>query len=149
MAFELFSTKGISGKGCSFKAIADVTQISDPAKIYWYCIKAHKETRKQKKGHWHHRSQENAILKTNDKISSDITYDKMCTDWDHSTADTQGHVRQANWLSDGRVTYYLTNQLRPLFSILLQPTVIELIKKSVLLQDQKVHCQHHKSWSLS
>jgi hypothetical protein len=47
VAFEFFSTEGICGKGCSFKTITDVTEISDPAEIYWYCIKAHEETREQ------------------------------------------------------------------------------------------------------
>jgi hypothetical protein len=51
MALELFSTKGISGKCCSFEAIPDVTEIGDPAEIYWYRIKAHEETREEKKGH--------------------------------------------------------------------------------------------------
>jgi hypothetical protein len=74
MALQLFSTKSISGKRCSFEAIADVTEICDPAEIYWYRIKAHKETREEKKWHRHHRSQENTILETNDNISSDITY---------------------------------------------------------------------------
>jgi hypothetical protein len=51
VAFEFFSAKGVSSKGRSFKAITDVTEISDPAEIYWYCIKAHKETREQKERH--------------------------------------------------------------------------------------------------
>jgi hypothetical protein len=51
MAFELFSTKGISGKSSSFKAITNITEIRDPAEINWYRIKAHEETREEKKGH--------------------------------------------------------------------------------------------------
>jgi hypothetical protein len=51
MAFEFFSIKGISGKCSPFKAITNVTEIRDPAEIYWYRIKAYEETREKKKGH--------------------------------------------------------------------------------------------------
>lgn len=65
VAFEFFSTKWVSGQGCSLKSVSDVTQIGDPTEIYWYCIKADKKPGEQKEGHWHHRSQEDSILKTN------------------------------------------------------------------------------------
>lgn len=62
-AGQLLTTIAIYRYHSSLEAISNVTNICHPLQIARYCVKVHKETRKQENWHWSYWSKKHSILK--------------------------------------------------------------------------------------